>query len=77
MNEKELLTKERLLAAFKMYDKDNSGSISPSEIKAVLTAHDAKLPQAILDKIIKQVDANGDGQISFEEFSELMKNAAL
>lgn len=77
MNEKALLTNERMQSAFKMYDKDNSGSISPSEIKAVLTAQESKLPQAVLDKIIKQVDANGDGQISFEEFSELMKNAAL
>lgn len=61
MNEKALLTNERLAGAFKMYDKDNSGSISPSEIKNVLTSHDTKLPQAILDKILKQVDANGDG----------------
>jgi calcium-dependent protein kinase len=38
MNEKALLSNERLLAAFKMFDKDNSGSISPSEIKMVLNA---------------------------------------
>ena len=32
-NEKALLSNERLNAAFKMFDKDNSGSITPSEIK--------------------------------------------
>jgi calcium-dependent protein kinase len=68
MNEKTLLTNERLAGAFKMFDKDASGSISPSEIKAVLTAGESKIPQVVLDKILKQVDANGDGQISFEEF---------
>jgi len=36
MNEKALLTNERLNLAFKMFDKDNSGSITPSEIKSVL-----------------------------------------
>ena len=61
MNEKALLTNERLSGAFKMFDKDASGTISPSEIKAVLTSHESKLPQGVLDKIIKQVDANGDG----------------
>lgn len=36
MNEKTILTNEKLLAAFKMFDKDNSGSISAEEIKAAL-----------------------------------------
>lgn len=44
-----------------MYDKDGSGSISPDEIKEVLTSHESKLPQVVLDKIMKQVDENGDG----------------
>jgi calcium-dependent protein kinase len=36
MNEKALLSTEKLQAAFKMFDKDGSGSISASEIKDVL-----------------------------------------
>jgi len=36
MNEKALLTNEKLEAAFKMFDKDGSGSISSQEIKDVL-----------------------------------------
>jgi Ca2+-binding EF-hand superfamily protein len=27
----------------------------------------------MIDNIIKEVDVNGDGEISFEEFSEMMK----
>jgi len=29
-----------------------------------------------VDAIIKQVDENGDGEISFEEFTAMMKNLA-
>ena len=38
INEKKLLSTERLQAAFKMFDKDNSGNITPAEIKSVLSA---------------------------------------
>ena len=36
VNEKKLLTKERLKMAFQMFDKDGNGSLSPSEIKDFL-----------------------------------------
>jgi calcium-dependent protein kinase len=36
MNEKQLLTSDKLQSAFKMFDKDGSGSISADEIKEVL-----------------------------------------
>ena len=60
-----------------MFDKDGSGMITPSEIKTVLTGGDSKIPNAIIDAIIKQVDKNGDGEISLQEFQDLMRNAAL
>jgi calcium-dependent protein kinase len=36
INEKQMLSNEKLQAAFRMFDKDGSGSISSEEIKAVL-----------------------------------------
>ena len=36
IEEKNLITNERLKMAFKMFDKDNSGALSPDEIKEVL-----------------------------------------
>jgi len=36
MNEKALMTNERLAGAFKIFDKDNSGMITPAEIRTVL-----------------------------------------
>ena len=76
MNEKQLMTNEKLAAAFKMFDKDGSGTISPAEIKEVL-GFGKSMSEDAVDKIISQVDENGDGEISFEEFSNMMKKLAL
>lgn len=72
MNERTLITNERLAAAFKMFDKDGSGIISSDEIKEVLGFGNDLTAEAV-DKIVKEVDKNGDGEISFEEFVTMMK----
>lgn len=77
LNEKALVTNERLSGAFKMFDKDKSGTITPSEIRAVLSASENKIPANVIDSIIKAVDKNGDGEISHEEFVLLMRNSTL
>ena len=52
-----------------MFDKDGNGTISGDEIKAVLgKSGDMK----VLDDMIKEVDTNGDGEISLVEFKEMM-----
>ena len=74
MNQSSLTSNERLQAAFKMFDKDNSGSISADEIREVLSFGGTNpLSKEAIDAIVKQVDENGDGDISFEEFVEMMK----
>ena len=75
MNEKNLLSNNKLQTAFKMFDKDGGGSISTDEIKQVL-AFGQNLDEKVIAEVIKQVDANGDGEISFEEFAEMMKNVS-
>lgn len=55
-----------------MFDKDGSGYISAPEIKEILSFGKALSEEAV-NEIVKQVDANGDGQISFEEFAQMMK----
>merc|ERR1712083_979079 len=77
MNESQLTTNDKLQAAFKMFDKDGSGIISPDEIKEVLSFGGTnQLSKGTIDAIVKQVDENGDGEISFEEFVDMMKKMA-
>jgi calcium-dependent protein kinase len=75
MSEKALLSNEKLQAAFRMFDKDNSGSISSEEIKQVL-GYGKALNEEQVEAIIREVDENGDNEISFEEFSRMMKKLA-
>ena len=80
LNQKTLLNDEKLRAAFKMFDRvsgyvtqDGSGSISAKELRDVLGAGKA-IDVKVIEEILNEVDINGDGEISFEEFSTLMKN---
>jgi len=75
MNEKELTSNQRLTAAFKLFDKDGSGAISPDEIKTVLGIDSATEGQ--LAALIKEVDENGDGEIQFEEFCKMMQDGPM
>jgi len=52
MNEKQLTSNDKLLAAFKMFDKDGSGLITAAEIKEVL-GFGGNLDNAAIDLIIK------------------------
>jgi Ca2+-binding EF-hand superfamily protein len=46
--------------------------ISAEEIKEVL-GFGKTLSEEAVNEIVKQVDANGDGEISFEEFANMMR----
>ena len=54
-----------------MFDQDGGGSISIDEVKQILS-FGQNLDDAAVNLIIKQVDENGDGEISFDEFQKMM-----
>lgn len=54
-----------------MFDKDGGGTISIDEIKQVLS-FGQNLDEEVVAQIIKQVDENGDGEISYDEFAQMM-----
>lgn len=75
MNEKDLITNERLKAAFRLFDKDGNGTISPDEIKDVLGI--GPDDNEMIDKLIDDIDENKDGEIDFEEFCAMMKQLTI
>jgi len=62
-----------LKGAFHLFDKDGNGQISAQEIKAVLGVGKKFGNESIFDQIINEVDINGDGVISYEEFTVMMR----
>jgi calcium-dependent protein kinase len=71
MNQRTLASQKRLESAFKAFDKDGNGQISPQEVRLLLGGG-GTLDDKTVAKIIAQVDADGDGQVSFSEFCEMM-----
>ena len=70
-DKKKLLTNEKLQLAFKVFDKDGGGTISSSEIREVLGVG-KNIDEKVWNDIVKEVDPNGDGEISLAEFKMMM-----
>ena len=66
-----LLTDGNLKMAFASFDKDDSGTLTHSEIKAALGLMDNE-DNELIKNIISEMDLNGDGDVSFSEFKQLM-----
>ena len=74
INRQQLLSKQRLETAFKMFDLDNSGGIDADELKAVLGKYQ-KYDDSFWQELIKECDLNGDGVIDLSEFTKMMLNS--
>ncbi|OII72514.1 calcium calmodulin dependent protein kinase [Cryptosporidium ubiquitum] len=61
-------------AAFKVFDLDMDGRISPQELSRVLniTFLQEAFEQSTIDSLLKEVDINQDGYIDFNEFMKMM-----
>lgn len=67
-------SEEEILEAFKVYDKDGNGFISKAELIHVMANLGEKLSDGEIDEMIREADVNGDGQINYEEFVQMMMN---
>ena len=73
-----LLEENVLKFAFKYFDKENNGVITIKEISCVFKDHiKTKDITETLNKIISEVDEDGDGKITFEKFCKLMRNIII
>ncbi|KAK4141013.1 uncharacterized protein C8A04DRAFT_31449 [Dichotomopilus funicola] len=64
---------EELLNAFRVFDKDNSGTISSDELRSVLKSLGENLTDAELEEMIQMADSDGNGTIDYREFANILK----
>mmetsp|Transcript_16923 Transcript_16923/g.28661 ORF Transcript_16923/g.28661 Transcript_16923/m.28661 type:complete len:128 (+) Transcript_16923:1122-1505(+) len=73
IDKRKLITREKLQAAFKLFDQDGGGTISQAEVKEALCS-DQDIPDELWEEIISQVNTNVEGEIDFENFCNMMNS---
>ena len=67
------LNQTEMLRAFQLFDTDRDGFIAHSELKSAVDQFlGCHLTDKEVDEMIADVDADGDGRISFSEFEQMM-----
>ena len=76
MDQTMFLRDSYIKTAFQMLDNDSSGKIDSSELLQLLAGEEFRdvYSQGQLDQAIREIDANGDGEIDYEEFVAMMRN---
>jgi len=64
------LKKEVLWSAFRVFDKDGDGRITKQELAAILKE---QADGEAIKAMVSEVDLDGDGEISFDEFVKMME----
>ena len=72
INKERLLTREKLQAAFNLFDKDGGGTVSAHEIKEILCSGE-DIDDEVWDRIVNEIDEDGNGEIDIEEFTLMMQ----
>ncbi|KAF2729460.1 regulatory protein calmodulin [Polyplosphaeria fusca] len=63
---------EEMRAAFKVFDRDGSGTISADELRNVMKSLGEALSDDEIDEMLKEADADGNGTIDYNEFVQIM-----
>ncbi|KAF0877685.1 CETN4 protein, partial [Crocuta crocuta] len=69
--------KEEILKAFKLFDDDDTGSITLNDIKRVAKELGENLTDDELQEMLDEADRDRDGEINEEEFLRMMKKTTL
>ncbi|KAL5702171.1 hypothetical protein ACHQM5_027418 [Ranunculus cassubicifolius] len=72
---KEVDADEELKEAFRVFDKDQDGYISASELREVMMELGEVLTDEEVQQMVREADLDGDGYVNYEEFVRMMMAA--
>ncbi len=67
-NMEETDLEQDLRMAFRLFDEDDNGLISASELRKVLASLQMNYSDAEIERMVIEADLDGDGSISYNEF---------
>ncbi|CAN1312756.1 Probable calcium-binding protein CML16 [Linum perenne] len=76
INEEVLINQEQLLEVFQSFDRDGNGYITTAELAGSMAKMGHPLSYKELSEMMRQADTNGDGVLSFHEFSNILARSA-
>ena len=68
---------EELLQCFRIFDNGEAGFIKFKDLKRVAKELGENMTDEEINEMIEETDKDGDAQISFEEFQNIMKHTTL
>jgi len=63
---------EEMLEAFRVFDTDGNGSITADELRQIFNNLGEKLTDEEISDMIQEADKDGDGEINYQEFVNMM-----
>eukprot|EP01129_Flabellula_baltica_P000388 TRINITY_DN1040_c0_g1_i1.p1 TRINITY_DN1040_c0_g1~~TRINITY_DN1040_c0_g1_i1.p1 ORF type:complete len:145 (-),score=43.77 TRINITY_DN1040_c0_g1_i1:37-471(-) len=70
-------TTQDLQAAFSIFDENQDGTISATELRNAIESLGYEPHQSDIDELLRQVDKNNDGVISFDEFTDMINEMGM
>ncbi|KAL7737795.1 hypothetical protein ACLKA6_006183 [Drosophila palustris] len=65
---------ENLMIAFKLFDRDEDGFISPIELRNVMYNLGERCTEEEFNDMMREIDLDNDGKISYQEFVNGVRN---
>ena len=73
LDKDKLLTEDNLKTAFRLFDINTRNKVNSEELKQVLGHGSDNIDDNVWKELVDEIDLNKDGEISFDEFSTMMK----
>ncbi|CAN0898506.1 Calmodulin-like protein 8 [Linum grandiflorum] len=64
--------RDELKEAFKVFDRDQDGFISPTDLMQVMINMGERLTEEEAEQMIREADLDGDGRVSYHDFTNMM-----